>query len=69
MVSKTGAALRAFTTFVRALQFLIAALVLGIFSYFLACMSNKLVVLWAFILILHRPLDPSHVYPNMGEGR
>lgn len=40
MVSKVGAALRAATTFIRALQFLIAALVLGIFSYFLACKSS-----------------------------
>ena len=39
MVSKTGTALRGATTFLRALQFLIAVLILGIFSYFLACES------------------------------
>lgn len=39
MVSKAGAALRGATTLIRALQFLIAALVLGIFSYFLASES------------------------------
>lgn len=39
-MSKLGVILRAGTTLVRTLQFAIAALVLGIFSWFLACLYS-----------------------------
>ena len=69
MVSKAGTALRAFTTFLRALQFLIAVLVLGIFSYFLACVSTS-PFRWQqyHVLIPHRSLDTPFLRPHMDEN-
>lgn len=37
-MSKSGILLRSLATIIRAIEFLIAALVLGIFSWFLACL-------------------------------
>lgn len=67
-MSKLALGTRAAATSLRALEFAISALVLGIFSWYLACVYARM-ELPTPLLIFHRPSRSPPPYSKMGEGR
>lgn len=66
-MSKLALATRAAATVIRALEFAISAMVLGIFSWYLACMYPSQKILYHLLTIYRSDKSPP-THPNMGEG-